>query len=78
MQDVDKFIAACEAIVDQRGVRLNDFGRLQNGQRIEGDATGCNNGGDRTKAAEAFLGGWWHADAAEVKKEKADDLAKSP
>ena len=72
-QDVDRFVTACEAIVEKKGVRLDCFGRIQNGWRIEGCATYTNWGGVREKG-EAFLGGWWHPRAAGVKEERAAKL----
>ena len=72
-QDVDRFVTACEAIVEKKGVRLDSFGRIQNGRRIEGCATYTNWGGWRPKG-EAFLGGWWHPRAAAVKKERNAEI----
>ena len=70
---MDRFVTACETIVEKKGVRLDDFGRIQNGRRIEGCASHTNWGGDRDKG-EAFLGGWWHPRAAAVKKERNAEL----
>ena len=66
---MDRFVTACETIVEKKGVRLDDFGRIQNGRWIEGCVTFANWAGAREKSAAFF-----RARAAGVKKERSADL----
>ena len=65
---MDRFVTACETIVEKKGVRLDDFGRIQYQEMTRNGQYSLYR---QARARHVLVS---HPHAAEVKKERSADL----